>query len=206
MSRIRPGRNKILGQFVARPVDMISSPAFRVLSLSAHRVLSRIEIEQASHAGKGNGKLPVTYDDFERYGIHRHSISAAIKEAVALGFVEITRRGRGGNAEFRLPHLFRLTYLNSPQGWAPTHEWRKSNTIEEASALAEAARTGKKNQKSSGGKCHVSVAETTTENPPSPVAETTTTAPVRKPPLLSISRGGTAGPEPGAARRESAGE
>lgn len=188
MSRVRPGRNKILGQFIARPVEMLGSPAYRVLSLSGHRILSRIEVEQASHAGTENGKLPVTYDDFEEYGIHRHAISSAIDEVVALGFVEITQRGRGGNAEFRLPHKFRLTYLNSPDGWAPTHEWRKFKTLAEAGGIALAARSIRKNQKSSGGKCRVSVAETDTENTKSPVAETATTVSVRKPPLLSISR------------------
>ena len=69
---------------------MIKSPAWSVLSLSARRVLDRIEIEHADHGGYDNGRLPVTYDDFEHYGIHRHSIAAAIRETVALGFAEIT--------------------------------------------------------------------------------------------------------------------
>jgi hypothetical protein len=46
---------------------MIKSPAWSVLSLSARRVLDRIEIEHADHGGNDNGRLPVTYDDFERY-------------------------------------------------------------------------------------------------------------------------------------------
>src|SRR6516162_10773656 len=118
---------------------MLKSPAWSVLSLSARRVLDRIEIERADHGGNDNGRLPVTYDDFERYGIHRHSIAAAIRETVALGFVEITERGRAGNAEFRSPHKFRLTYF--PVGRAPpTHEWQRIKTVEEAQALARAAR------------------------------------------------------------------
>jgi hypothetical protein len=100
--------------------------------------LDRIEIEMAGHGGTDNGKLPVTYDDFERYGIHRHAIGPAISETVALGFLEITEPGRAGNAEWRKPNLFRLTYRQTK--YEPTNEWEKIKTIEEAQAVAQAAR------------------------------------------------------------------
>ena len=79
-------RNRISEQFVPHTVSMLESPAYQVLSLSARRVLARIEIEHAHHGGNDNGKLPVTYDDFERYGIHRHAIRPAIREVVARWF------------------------------------------------------------------------------------------------------------------------
>jgi hypothetical protein len=81
--------SKIEGQFAARPIEMLESPAYRVLSLSARRVLDRLDIEFAHHGGTDNGRLPVTYDDFERYGIDRHAIAPAIREVAALGFVEV---------------------------------------------------------------------------------------------------------------------
>jgi len=117
-------RNSIDGQFAAHTIEMIKSPAWSVLSLSARRVLDRIEIEHADHGGNDNGRLPVTYDDFERYGIHRHAIAAAIRETVALGFTEITERGRAGNAEFRSPHKFRLTYFPVRRA-----QWRKTPNL-----------------------------------------------------------------------------
>jgi hypothetical protein len=43
-------RNRINGQWSPRLIEMLESPAYRVLSLSAHRVISRIEIELGSHA------------------------------------------------------------------------------------------------------------------------------------------------------------
>jgi hypothetical protein len=49
MSRRR--RTSIGEQFSARLVRMLESPAYRALSLSAHRVLSRIEVELAHHGG-----------------------------------------------------------------------------------------------------------------------------------------------------------
>ena len=64
---------------------MLESPTFRELSLSARRVLDRLEIELAHHGGMDNGRLPVTYDDFQRYGIDRNAIAPAILELIAPG-------------------------------------------------------------------------------------------------------------------------
>src|SRR5262245_19581055 len=136
-------RNRINGQFSVRLIEMLESPAYRQHSQSAHRIISRIEIELAHHGGNDNGKLPVTYDDFIEYGVHRHSIAAAIREAVALGFIEVTKRGRGGNAESRVPSLYRLTFAhdrNSRQS-PPTHDWRKIKTPDEAAMAAQSARS-----------------------------------------------------------------
>src|SRR5471032_324042 len=99
----RQRRNRISGQFAAQTIAMLESPAYRVLSLAAHRVLARIQIELANHGGTDNGALPVTYDQFVEYGIHRHSIAPGIRQLVALGFIEVTERGRHGNGEFRTP-------------------------------------------------------------------------------------------------------
>jgi hypothetical protein len=104
-------RNKIAEQFSARTITMVESPAFRVLGLSGHRVLARLEIELAHHGGQDNGRLPVTYEDFRAYGIDRDAIAPALRECGALGFAEVTKRGRAGNAEFRTPSLYRLTYI-----------------------------------------------------------------------------------------------
>jgi hypothetical protein len=135
-------RSRIAGQFAARTIEMLESPAYRALSQSAHRVISRIEVELAHHGGQDNGKLPVTYDDFESYGIHRHAIAPAIKEAVALGFVEVTEHGRAGNAEHRTPNQFRLTYKPG-KGYVGqgTNEWAKIPDIETAERIAKEART-----------------------------------------------------------------
>jgi hypothetical protein len=192
MTRPRRRRTTIGEQFVARPVSTLQSPAYRALSLSAHRVLSRVELEHAHHGGADNGKLPVTYNDFVEYGIDRHAISAAIRECVALGFLEITEQGRAGNAEFRTPNKFRLTYIYS--GYPnPTHEWRRVETDEQAAMLAQEARrpirSARKNRKPVGEKPN-SVEEIHTEKCKSIVGKPTLHAKVGKSPLLSIFRVG----------------
>jgi hypothetical protein len=178
---------------------MLESPAFRVLSVSAHRVLFRIEIELAHHGGKENGRLPVTYDDFERYGVHRHCISPAIRELEALGFLRITERGRAGNAEFRSPNRFKLTYRPALDVMGDgTHDWRRIETTKQAIEVARTARRSggakiqaTKIKNAGGGKCRSSGAAITTENGRSPVPEITTPPIVQNSARLSISRDGS---------------
>src|SRR5262245_34398025 len=103
----RSKNGRIAGQFAPRLIEMLESPAYRVLSRWAQKVLCRIEIELAHHGGRDNGNLPVTYDDFAHYGVRRHQVGPALHALVVLGFVEI-KPGRAGRAEFRQPHRFRL--------------------------------------------------------------------------------------------------
>jgi hypothetical protein len=142
MSRWKSGRRRrtqIDGQFAARLIQMLESTPYRQLSLSARRVLDRLEIELAHHGGMDNGRLPVTFDDFQRYGIDRHAIAPAIRELVALGFIEVTEHGRAGNADWRSPNRFRITYKATKDA-DPTHEWKRIQTAEQARAKAREAR------------------------------------------------------------------
>src|SRR5262245_46590578 len=198
-------RNSINEQFSARLISMLESPSYQALSLNGHKVISRIEIELAHHGGNDNGKLPVTYQDFIDYGISRESVPPAIREAVALGFIKITRQGHGGNAEFRESSLYLLTFAYARGGrhMEPPHDWSKIKTVEEAQQIAAAARSNKnptaikkgklavkKNKNRFGKSVPVPVRESRTEKSKSPIRESRTTGSVRNPVLLSISRGG----------------
>jgi hypothetical protein len=135
------GRGKAIpGQFHARLTEMLESPPYRVLSLAAHRVLDRLEIELGHHGGCENGRLPVTYGQFVDYGIHRHAIGPAIRELEALGFMEVTERGRASAGEFRSPSYYRLTYPTVRKGRGPSDEWRRIKTTEAAKLIAREAR------------------------------------------------------------------
>jgi hypothetical protein len=149
-------RNSINDQWSARRREMLESPAYRVLSQSAHRAISRIELELCYHGGNDNGQLPVTFEDFGDYGIDRASIAPALREGEALGFFRITERGRGGNREYRTPNKFYLTfaYGRGSRAKPPTDEWRKIKTIEEAKAIAGAARAAKDQRAVANGKKH----------------------------------------------------
>jgi hypothetical protein len=136
-------RNRLNGQFRAHLIEMLESPAWRVLLLSERRVIDRIEIELARHGGNDNGKLPVTYEDFVEYGVSRRLVAPAMRVVEALGFIRVTEHGRGGNAEYRQPNKFFLTFARGRDSRAqpPTDDWRKIKTIEEAEMIATEARS-----------------------------------------------------------------
>jgi hypothetical protein len=201
------------GQFCIRPREMMESAAYRVFSRAAHLVLSRIELELRYHGGKNNGRLLVTYEQFESYGLDRGSIAPALRELEALGFIEITQHGRGGNADYRVPNLFRLTYEPDHDGKL-TNEWKQfpkgADVDADARMMADAdhvASMARKNQNPvavdrakklaqsntedrCGKPAPVPVRKTRTENRKLPVRKTHTTGSPQKPTLLSISRGG----------------
>jgi hypothetical protein len=170
----------------------------------------------AYHGGNDNGRLPVTYEQFVSYGIERHSIGPAIRECVALGFLEVTEHGCAGNAEFRSSNKFRLTYrpVKGDVHYG-SNEWRRIESKEEALRLSKAARSetsgrryrpskGALKQNSSVGKTTLSMGKTRIKNDNRPVRKTPTTVEVGNPSLLSISRGGRVvnGSQPGKAEYE----
>jgi hypothetical protein len=139
---------RIEGQFVPILVETLDSPAWRVLSLAARRILDRLEIEWARHGGNLNGKLIVTFAQFVAYGVHRNAIGPAIRELVTLGFIEVTEQGCAGNADFRRPNKYRITYYPTADT-GPTHEWRLI-TEDDARMIAQGARRAGSNSANSG--------------------------------------------------------
>jgi hypothetical protein len=134
MSRPSPRRHhKIRIQFAWQPTEMLASPAYRVLSLSAHRVLDRIQIELGCHAGRDNGRLTVTYEDFvaaqtatqsrQQFASLRRWAFSRSQSMVAPGMLSLDRR----------------TFRPTEAGDA-ADEWRRIETVEKATAIAKAAR------------------------------------------------------------------
>jgi hypothetical protein len=136
--------NAIGENWVSYPRSMLESRAFRALGHAAIRVMHRIEIEHLANGGAENGRLIVTYNQFEEWGISRNSIGPAMRELVALGFLEVTEKGIASNENGR-PNRFRLTYVNVKSREQPTNEWRRVVTIDEADRLVKEAR-GEKDQ------------------------------------------------------------
>jgi hypothetical protein len=109
--------------------EMLESPAWAAMSRSARLVVDRILLELIGNAGYDNGALQVTYNDFEKYGLGRKSITSAIKEAQALGWIKVTQPGRGGRAgSLRRAHRFALTWLHTATS-DPTNGWKRFQTM-----------------------------------------------------------------------------
>jgi hypothetical protein len=202
-------RNRISGQWSGRLIEKFESPAYRVLSRTAHMVISRIEIELGHHGGNDNGKLPVTTDDFVEYGMHRTSVAPGIREAEALGFIKVTERGRGGNREYRTPSLFFLTFAHGRDSKAipRSHDWRRIQTLQEAERTSRDARANKNPSAVEHGKrswrkrrekqntgtenSSGSVRDAHTESPRTPILNSKTTVLGEKADPLSVARMGT---------------
>ena len=126
----------------------------------------------------------------------RHAVAPGIRELVALGFAEITVPGRAGNAEWRAPNRFRITYKPTNDA-APTHEWKHIYTDEQAEERAQVARVMQPTKPKVTAQNKMPVGENTVPSGGnqhlSPVRKTITTVAADKPPLLSISRGGVLG-------------
>ena len=109
----------------------------------------RIEIELRHHAGHSNGRLIVTKLQFIEHGLHPRMIPAALRELAALGIIQITMHGRGGNAEYRQPNRFLLNYqCGAVDAYEQiTNAWNKFKTLEEAEEVAASARAAKDQHK-----------------------------------------------------------
>jgi hypothetical protein len=119
-------------------LEMLESPAWRSLSASAYRVLSRICLEHMMQGGLENGRLKVTHSDFSRFGVSRgRAISAAIQEIEAAGFAMRTYHGRRTCGQDKgAPAQFRLTWLpvfEPADATPPTDDWKRA-TAEQAAA------------------------------------------------------------------------
>jgi hypothetical protein len=139
--------------FSSRPIELLESAAYRVLTRAEHLALSRIEIELRRHAGHANGNLIVTDLQFVAYGIRRHSVAAALRGLEALGIIRMIH-GRGGNAEHCCPSRFFLNYLC---GAVDAHEqitnaWNRTQTMKPARRIAQIAHQAKDRNKVNYGR------------------------------------------------------
>jgi len=121
--------------WVAHTREMRESPAWRYLPDTARRVLALFELEHMRCGGAKNGGLVLTYTAIAQGKVRRKSISLAIRQCEALGFLRITRRGAPCPGAKRRPSKYHLTYLaGTKKSAAPTHEWRALKTESEAAA------------------------------------------------------------------------
>ena len=119
--------------WVPHTAELIASPAWRARSISAVRLIDRLELEHMAHAGKENGHLTLTYQQMEREaGICRRLIGPTIAEVEKLGLVKVAHRGGYGGGARNNPSRYQLTYLpwkfipatGAPIYQDPTNDWR----------------------------------------------------------------------------------
>jgi hypothetical protein len=130
--------------FTWATTEMKGSHAWRAMPLATRQVVDRIEIEHGLHGGQLNGQLPVTYDDFEKYGIRRRSIPFGIRAAVALGWIDITDKGHRGAADVRKAARYALTWVDRHDGAPRTNRWKRCKTMADAEVEVSRVRPKKR--------------------------------------------------------------
>lgn len=111
---------------------MMRSDAWRDMKMNDRRMVDLLEAENMSHAGRENGNLKMTYNQFAAGGIRREAISPTISHLEELGWLRVARGLYRGFARTE-PHRFRLTYrptwvfpeVGAPNFVGPTDDWRR---------------------------------------------------------------------------------
>jgi hypothetical protein len=115
--------------------EMYETPAGRELVKhdAAFALVHRVAFEHLRHAAKENGRLKITFNDFEEWGISRARIGDAIAIADALGFIKRVKRGRASWEDRRESGEFAITWQSIGSD-LPTNDWRRIFSPEAAQA------------------------------------------------------------------------
>jgi hypothetical protein len=104
--------------FVKLTRALLESPAWRSLSINAHRFIDFLMIEHLRHGGQENGSLRAPRRQLWAFGIGQHQVSAAIEETEHVGLVEC-RRGIGRHSS-----TYALTWIPYGDKTGPSDRWR----------------------------------------------------------------------------------
>jgi hypothetical protein len=114
---MKSGLTRAGGQFVPVYRAVLSSPAWRGLSINARRFLDFLMLEWMAHAGKDNGELKAPHRQLEAFGIGARYIAAAIREAEEVGLVDCHRGG------MRVATTYALTRLPLHDDTPASNRW-----------------------------------------------------------------------------------
>lgn len=139
--------------FVTSPMALLDAEVFHALSPYALKAFMRILTEHGRHAGKENGRLIVTYQNFVDYGIPRSRVRPALNELHHAGIIRFCDpEDRYKNTVGRPPNVFRLTFLAviDPSGTdvtAATNDFKKAtaDSVRANQAIAKQTRARQRN-------------------------------------------------------------
>ena len=111
--------------------ELINSVAWRCQSPRCRRFVEFLIAEHCRHAGTENGNLVAPYDQLEAWGIRRRTIRSAIDEAVFVGLVKVTIKGRGPRAPGgRKPARYALTFWRTREFAPASGGWKRHDPRE----------------------------------------------------------------------------
>jgi hypothetical protein len=113
MNRPPPGE-----PFVWQTRELLSSAAWRSMSINGRRVLDFLLLEWMGKGGRENGRLKAPHRQLEAYGVGARLVAGAIREVEDLGLVACNRGG------MRIATTYALTWLPLHDGTPASNRWR----------------------------------------------------------------------------------
>jgi hypothetical protein len=160
--RYRKRRRKLGGpphddQWVWFARTMLVSPAFKELirCKPAYMVVMRLLLEHVIHGGQDNGRLHVTYAQFQQFGISSNVVGDGIAIAEALRFIRVERgtvhleAGVCPDRYIREWNEYTLTCFHVGDQFE-TNDWNRIRTREEARGIVRMTKERRKAEKAAG--------------------------------------------------------
>jgi hypothetical protein len=101
--------------------ELLSSDAWRTMSINERRIIDLLLIENMNHAGTSNGLLRISHRQFIRSGVTKNAVAPAIRGLEQRGLVRHDAAATDGS--IRGYYMYRLTFLPACYK-APSDEWR----------------------------------------------------------------------------------
>lgn len=143
------------GSWIPRRLDVLQSAAWRNAPRALKSLLEILEIEHMRRKGSANGELFKSYPQFVKEGFNRTTVSDMTKLGEHLGLLKVNRETGVGSPDLKDACAYTLTYL--PTGIignvAPTDEWRRIRTDDQAKAIIENLRHRKVSRRKARAAC-----------------------------------------------------
>lgn len=139
---VKPANTAAADNFVMLYRSMFASPAYRVLSGLARRVLACLILEHLDHGGRDNGRLICPYGQIMEYCCTKDktAVSRALQELRELGFIDFKKGWGAGKDGDHAPNEYLLTFLPVSEDQAAANKWAHIQSIEDAKVIAKAFR------------------------------------------------------------------
>ena len=98
--------------------ELLSSDAWRSLTVSSRRFIDFLLLEHMRQGGRGNGRLKAPHRQLVAFGVGARFVTSHIREAEEFGLVDCYRGG------MRVATTYALTWLPLHDGTPATNHWR----------------------------------------------------------------------------------
>jgi hypothetical protein len=159
----KPVRFEIETPYVRIPLSFLESPAYRVLGLYERKLLDSLTAQWARDGVASNGRVVISYRDMQdAAGLRSQRLSIqAIANLALLGVIRIYK-------PTARKVIYTITFIETPDGRPPTHDWKQFTTDEQAKqalAIAAVAANRARTRAKAARECGLAIEDTFPKKP-----------------------------------------